>query len=130
MKQAISLFVIFLAITLTACASNVELGNIEDRLLEMGLELGETNSRIPRYRVNGWSSLDDENLLITVGVNDKYLIRLRSMCFNLSSAFFVGFTTPMNSVDRFSRLVIRGPGRGREFCDIEDIVRLYPVGGR
>lgn len=118
---------LLIAATLAACAGTGERQGIEDRLLEMGYELGEADSRIPRYRVNGWRSIDSEYLIITAGVNDNYLVKLRSPCFYLPSAFSIGFTTPMSSLDRFSSIVVRSTGRGRERCDIEDIVQLNPI---
>ena len=129
MRAAHYFLCILIVGTFAACAGSVERQNVESQLFEMGLELGEANSRVPRYRVSGWSSLDGDNLIITAGVNEKYLVRLRPPCINLPGAFSIGFTTPMNSLDRFSRIVIRSSGRGREYCDIEDVVRLYPIDG-
>ncbi|MFM1897057.1 MAG: hypothetical protein RLZZ385_2131 [Pseudomonadota bacterium] len=118
-----------IAITwLAGCASDGERPSLEQRLAEMGYEQGEGNARIPSYRVNGWTSVDDRNLIITAGVNDKYLVKLFTPCFNLPSAFYIGFTTPTGRLDRFESIIVRSPGIGREVCRIEDIVRLYPVG--
>ncbi|MBL4821275.1 MAG: hypothetical protein JKY98_09865 [Gammaproteobacteria bacterium] len=121
------LFILLVTVTLITCTSTGVRKSVAERLLEKGLELGESNSRIPRYRVNGWSSLDDRNLIITAGVNDKYLVRFHTDCFGLTSAFYIGFTTPTTGLDRFSRIIVRGPGRRKELCNIEDIVRLHPI---
>ena len=119
-------FVIVVTLLLASCATadNRTRPNLEQRLLEMGLQLGESNSHIPRYRINGWSAIDDLNLIITAGVNDKYLIRLSSPCLGLEGSFFIGFTTPMTRLGRFDRIVVRSIERGREYCRIQDIVHL------
>jgi hypothetical protein len=127
MKSAGLICNLVLVTALAACAGSTDRTSIEERLLDRDLELGEGNQRIPRYRVNSWSSIDDEYLIVTAGVRDQYLVQLRTPCFNLSSAFSIGFTTPMNQLDRFARIVVRGPGRGREYCDIQDIIRLHPI---
>lgn len=118
-----------LALLLAGCASSGEPPEIRQRLLDMGLEAGENNSRIPSYRINGWQSLDDTNLIVTAGVNDRYLVRLSMPCFGLQGAFFIGFTTPAFGLDRFDSVVVRGPGGRRELCPIDDIIRLYPIDG-
>ena len=117
-----------ISVFLSACVSDYQAPSLEESLVEMGYALGEGNNRIPRYKINGWSVVDDSNLIITTGVNDRYLIRLNFPCTNLRSAFFIGITTPSGRLDRFESIVVRGPGRIRERCGIDDIVRLYPLG--
>lgn len=113
---------------LNACASGTPRPTVDERLLAMGLERGEGNQRIPRYRINGWTAIDDYNLVITAGVNDRYLVTLRSPCFNLNNVFAIGFTTPTGGLDRFESIIVRQPGRGREYCPISDIVGLRQPG--
>ncbi|MEZ5490954.1 MAG: DUF6491 family protein [Gammaproteobacteria bacterium] len=112
---------------LTACAGDYEKPDISQRLLDMGLEMGEANSRIPRYRVNGWTSIDEYYLIITAGVNDRYLVELTTPCQGLTGAFYVGFSTPDFGLDRFDNIIVRGIDRRPEVCRIRDITRLYPI---
>lgn len=128
MKPFVHVLNLLLALSLIGCMGAIVRPDTEERLLGMGLVLGEGNSRIPSYRINGWNSLDDYNLVIMAGVNDQYLVRLQSPCFNLRSAFFIAFTTPTGRLDRFESIIVRGPGRSREICGIADIIRLHPVG--
>ncbi len=118
---------LLLGLLFTGCAGDYERPDIRDQLLDRGLEMGEANARIPRYRVNGWSSIDENYLIITAGVNDRYLIELSTPCQGLTGAFSIGFTTPNFGLDRFDRIVVRGIDRRREVCSIQDIVRLYPI---
>lgn len=127
MNRVYALLGLWISLLLTACVSDYQALSLEERLFEMGYELGEGNNRIPRYKINGWSVVDDSNLIIISGVNDRYLISLNFPCFNLRSAFLIGITTPTGRLDRFESIVVRGPGRNRERCNIDDIVRLYPL---
>jgi len=94
MKTLQLLFGLLLILIFTTCSSAVEQPSVNQRLTAMGLQLGEGNMRIPGYRINDWTRVDDRKLVITSGVNDKYLVRLHATCINLDSAFSIGFTTP------------------------------------
>jgi len=118
-----------LTLVMAGCASDYQRPDIRERLLDRGLEMGETNSRIPRYRVNGWTSIDERFLIVTAGVNDQYLVELATPCLGLTGAFYVGFSTPDFGVDRFDNIVVRGMDRRREVCPIQDITRLYEIDG-
>ena len=129
MKLLSSITGLAFSIALAGCASDYDRPDIRERLLDMGLEMGETNSRIPRYRVNGWTSIDEYHLIVTAGVNDKYLVELATPCLGLIGAFFVGFSTPDFGIDRFDNIIVRGVDRRREACPIQDITRLYQIDG-
>lgn len=108
----------------TACSSGGVRPTVEERIAAMGLTTGEGDQRIPHYQINGWSALDDQNLILTAGVNDRYLVKLQTSCMNLDGAFFLGFTTPTGSLDKFEDIVVQRAGYGREYCAIQDIIRL------
>ncbi|MCB1671367.1 MAG: DUF6491 family protein [Gammaproteobacteria bacterium] len=127
MKPMILLATLTLTMILAGCAGDYERPDIRERLLGMGLEMGESDVNIPRYRVNGWNSIDDYNLIITAGVNDRYLVELGTPCQGLRSAFYVGFTTPDFGLGRFDNILVRGMDRRPERCPITNITRLYPI---
>lgn len=79
---------------------------------------------IPRYRINSWRPLDDENIVVTAGVNDRYLVVLQSPCFDIENAFSIAFRTPMTRVDRFDRIIYRSNISGVQTCQIRNI---YPL---
>jgi len=122
------IFIIMLCLIQFSCGNTArEQISLERRLFDMGLEQGESVSRLSSYRVNGWRSIDDENLVIATGVNDDYLVTLQAPCFDLESAIFIGFTTTAGSLDRFESIVVEGPIRRREFCRIREIFKLYDI---
>lgn len=126
MERSLKKCVIGIAVlVLAGCASSSQ--TLESMLAERGLRMGENNSRIPRYQVNGWSLLDQRNLLITAGVKDQYLVQLSAPCFGLNSAFHIGFITPSGVSDRFDSILVRNIGGPPEVCDISDIVALAPI---
>ena len=118
---------LLLAVIVSSCTSSSERASVEQRLRGMGLQIGEGDSRIPRYSVNGWTLLDERNLIITSGVNDKYLVRLFSPCLGLDGAFYIGFTTPIGGLSRFDNIIVRSPMWGRERCNIQDIFHLEQI---
>lgn len=122
------LVAIALMLIVAACATPAGSEPTVDETLELqGLVRGEGNARIPSYRINGWSQIDDQHLVVTAGVNNRYLVELRGPCPELEFAFTIGFTTSgINRLDRFGDILLRGPGGRREFCPIQDIYQLYP----
>lgn len=74
---------------LAACASTITMSN-DDRTKAYAeyivTEKLESMNRITSFRYNGFSSLSDENIILSTGVNRYYLITFRSRCFNLRQA--------------------------------------------
>jgi len=116
-------------LSLTACAASSERASVEERLAELGLQrAGQDSAAIPRYRINGWTYLNDEHIVITAGVNDRYLLELQRGCFDLRSSFSIAFQTATSRVDRFGRIVYRSRIAGTQTCRILNIVELSRVG--
>lgn len=114
-------------ILLAACASNFEKLSVDQILYEKGLVKGESVDRISQFRINGWQALNEQNLILNAGVNDKYLITLRSFCLNLDHTFSIGVTSRMSSVEKFDQIIVHEMGGGREYCNIDEIHKLYPI---
>ena len=112
---------------LAACASNTERLTVDQMLQDKGLVKGESVDRISRFRVNGWETLDDQNLIIKAGVNDEYLITLRTFCLNLEDAFSIGVSNRFSSVDRFDHIIVRRSNTSPERCQIDEIFALDAV---
>lgn len=128
MRNFLHVIAILIFGALTACTgTSTEQPSIEERLAERGYLIGPGDQRLLNYTINGWSSVDDEHLIIRSSVDDEYLIELMGPCINLSSAIFVGFSSPTSRVDSFGEVLVDSPGIGRERCNIEDIHRLEDV---
>ncbi len=115
------------AIGLAACAGNVKITSVDEILTSKGLVRGEIVNRISNHQIHGWQTVNDENLIITTGVNDAYLISLQSPCYSLRSAYTIGYTSHMSSLDKFDRIVIRDIGNQQESCQIKQIQALLPA---
>lgn len=128
MKARLTVLFSLIALLLAACAGNADLRTIEERMAERGFVIGPDDQRIPRYRINSWSSVDDRYLTVRSGVNDHFLIELIQPCFGLDSAFNIGIGTPTTRLDRFGSVLVRDLGGNRvERCRIENIYRLTRV---
>ena len=119
-----------LILGLAACAApDVDRPTVDDQLLEMGLIRSEEEARIPTYRINGWNHLDDKHLIVNAGVKDRYLVELLGSCPDLDFAVSIGFTTTgVNRLDQFGNILVRRSGGGREYCPIQNIQKLMPIG--
>lgn len=112
---------------LAACATTGDKPTIDQLLQEKGLARGPSVDRISQYRINGWQALDEQNLILNAGVNDQYLITLRTFCFNLDHAFSIGVTSRMSSVEKSDQITVQASGSGREYCSIDEIYELNPL---
>ena len=122
-------FIITTLLFAAAACSTVEEPPIDEQLAELGYVISAGNERIPNIRIRGWSEINDRNLIVSAGMQDKYLIELRSNCINLQGAFSVAFSSNnrVARIDKFESLYVRGPGRRVERCNIRNIYRLIAV---
>lgn len=126
--RILNLAFVVVALSLTACAAS-ERASVEERLADMGLQrAGQDSAAIPRYRINGWSYIDEEHIVVTARVNDRYLLELQRGCFDLRNSFSIAFQTATSRVDRFGRIVYRSRIAGTQTCRILDIVALNRMG--
>jgi hypothetical protein len=112
-------------VLLTACATpQPDPERWKVRLAELGFVVAEPVQRIRNFRVNGWVDLDRSHVILEAGVNERYLVTLRTPCDGVRNAVALGFSTTAGSVTRFDQLRVRGPGNSLETCWIESIHRL------
>ncbi len=127
--RSLNFMILAIAFTLlTGCSSlTVEEITIEERMAERGYLIGPGEQRVTSYQINTWTAVDDEHLIIRSGVQDEYLLELIGPCINLSSAIFVGISSPTSRLDSFGEIVVDSPGIGRERCNIRNIYVLENV---
>jgi len=62
-------------------------------------------------RITGWSSVDQQNVILNVGASENYLVTVRSNCDGLRSAERLAFSTVIGDLTDKDKLVVRGSGR-------------------
>jgi hypothetical protein len=114
---------------LSACATSTDKAKqptLEERLGERGYALGGPVERINDYRIAGYQTLDEENLILDAGVSRYYLIALNRPCTGVTATDNIGFTTTASTLTRFDRLEFQQPGTPQT-CQIEEIRELQRV---
>lgn len=102
---------------------------IEAELAERGLRLGEHAGRLRHISISGWDRLDDQHLLLTVGVAKKYLMRLGRPCESLSDGATLQFSTTGSDVTEQDQIRVSVDGFDRGICQIGEIRKLEKVEG-
>ncbi|MFT5452986.1 MAG: hypothetical protein ACI9N9_002484 [Enterobacterales bacterium] len=93
--------VISTVLFLVGCASSLTLSNDERTKAYseyIVTEKLESVDRITSFRFNDFSSLSDENIIISTGVRRAYLITLQSRCFNLRHANMINVNNSGSSL--------------------------------
>jgi len=112
----------------SACSYTAKPPKSVDQLLsEKGVMRGETITRIPNRRINGWRAVNDSNLIVTVGVRNEYLVALERPCLGLRGAFSIGFTSRLGGLDQFESIIVQGPGRQLDRCPIAGLTQLDAI---
>jgi hypothetical protein len=113
---------------LAACAVTREDSlTLDEEVLERGYVIGEQVRRIQNYRLNGWSYLDQQHLILESGVSDRYLVSLRSPCYELRGAITIGFTNTIGNLTDRDRLIVGTRGSLNETCLIDSLHALVKL---
>lgn len=121
-------------LTLAACQSTGdsrerEMSEILEQaaLLEgLNMDMGGPARNIPGFVINGWNYVDNENLVVTGGVDEYYLVTLFEPCEELRLAVNIFFEIRgpvINANDNLIAVPMIGPGRR---CPIEEIYEITP----
>ncbi len=113
----------------TGCAQTPQTNDavsVEDRLAQRGFTIGEKVERIPNFRVNDWSYLDPEHVVVGAGPSQNFLLALMGRCQGLSTVEDVGFSTTAGSLTAMDKLVVQ-TSIGPERCPIKEIRTLNKV---
>lgn len=98
--------------------------DLNAKLGKLGYVQGDVVERVENYRIDGWNYLDDEHIVIYAGPSKRFLITSMINCPDLSSAENIGFTSTVNFVTKFDKLIVRGPGGIVRNCPITEIRML------
>ncbi|HTQ99004.1 MAG TPA: DUF6491 family protein [Candidatus Acidoferrum sp.] len=100
---------------------------VAEALDKLKLTQGEPETRLYRFRVNGFKAINQYNLVVYAGVKERYLITLMEPCIDLPFAWTVGLQSYTSMVDNFDSVIVRGPSNPRERCHIDKVYKLNPV---
>ena len=103
-------------------------GDLAAKLARQKLEQGEVVKSIANYKLDGWSYIDSRHLVIHTGPSTHYLISLLRSCPDLSSTENIAFTSTVNQLTKFDKLIVRSAGGIRQQCPIEQIYTLKKIG--
>lgn len=96
---------------LAGCASDPAIAAAERQreqqlfveLTTLGLRTSEPARRLPRHRIHGWQAVDDRNVILLLGVDERVLVRLASSCGDLDRAVALRFRTDALGTDPIDR---------------------------
>lgn len=98
--------------------------DVSAKLTELGYEPGEAVDRVDNYRVNGWNYIDNRHIVIYAGPAKRFLITTLNDCQDLSSTEHIGFTSTVNSLTKFDKLIVRSASGIMQNCPITEIRTL------
>jgi hypothetical protein len=107
----------------TKSAANTD-KNLSEKLAKQHLVQGEVVDSISNYVLDGWNYVDNNHIVIHTGPSKHYLVTLMISCHDLSSVENIAFTTTVDRLTKFDRLMVRGPGNIVQHCPIKQINAL------
>lgn len=100
---------------------------IKAELAERGLRLGERVNRVRQISISDSDRLDNQHLLLTIGVAKKYLMRLDRPCPGLSNGATIQFSTVGSDVTEQDQIRVTNSGLDRGVCQIGEIRKLEKI---
>jgi Family of unknown function (DUF6491) len=79
----------------------------------------EPVERFTTFRLDGWTPVSRDSLVVWNGPNEAYLLKVWNTCRDLQFADRIGITETARSVSRFEKVRV-----GRDSCPIEEIRRI------
>jgi hypothetical protein len=122
-----ALAVLLLAALGAGAASAANGNTLQQKLTRLGYAQGATVDKIQDYKLDGWNYLDDKHIMIYTGPSQRYLVSLMTTCQNLSTAEHIRFSTTVNQLTKFDKLVVGGPGGIKQQCPITGINKLDSI---
>jgi hypothetical protein len=117
------LILVFLCVSLAACASSGRLSSVE-RLALYRAHAGAPQGDMPfQGSLNGWNELGDSALAVWTRPGQAFLLELTGPCPDLPYAQAIGLTSRVGRVSaRLDKVLVRGPGPGPQMpCYIGSI---------
>lgn len=109
-------------------SSSANLRDLDVALDRMEVRLGEEQRSISNFTLNGFSAINESNIVVTSGTRDHYLINLTQPCFGLPYAFGLRFQSRTNNITSFDNVIVNDLTGRPETCQISKIYRLEETG--
>ena len=110
----------FAAVALLAgCASGLSRLGDDGFRLRYADYAEESVERFTAFRLDGWTPVSRNSLIVWNGPNEAYLVKVWDTCRDLQFAERVGITETARTVSRFEKVRV-----GRDSCPIEEIRRI------
>jgi len=104
---------------LAACASGLARLGDDAFPLRYSDYAGEPVERFTTFRLDGWTPVSRNSLVVWNGPNEAYLLKVWETCRDLQFADRIGVTSTTRSISKFEKVRV-----GRDSCPIEEIRRL------
>lgn len=95
-------------------------------LAQRELRMGEPVDRIMQHLISGWQRIDNQHLILTVGVSKQYLVRLYRYCRGMEHSESVQFTSVGSDLTDQDQIKVRN-SLGVDTCQIDEIRKLERV---
>lgn len=125
-RQAICHSVAFALLFGIALGANAD-DTLQAHLAKLGYRQTDAVEKVQNYRVDGWNYIDSRHIVIYAGPGQRYLIGTMGDCSDLSSAENIGFTSTVNYLTKFDKLIVRGAGGFKRNCPISEIYQLESI---
>jgi hypothetical protein len=102
------------ALVLTGCATTLK--KLQGPKLDYREYTGEPVKSFYMYKLDGWSPVSKDEVVVWSGINKAYLLKLSGYCPDLQFANAIAVTSTGNTVDKFEKVIV-----GRDKCFIQEI---------
>jgi len=104
------------AFVLTACASGLERLRGDEAQLRYVDYAGAPVDSFSSFRINGWTPVSRNQLVVWTGVNEAYLLKVWDTCQDRQYADRISITSTTRTVTKFETVQV-----GRDRCQIDEI---------
>lgn len=104
---------------LVACASGLSRLGDDGFRVRYADYAEESVERFTAFRLDGWTPVSRDSLVVWNGPNEAYLLKVWDTCRDLQFADRIGVTSTTRTISKFEKVQV-----GRDSCPIEDIRRI------
>jgi len=103
-------------LALTGCANTIARLKGADADLDYANYAGEPIGSFAMTSLDGWTVVEDKQLVVRTAFNKAYLLKLAGFCPDLKFAMAIGVSSFAGQVDKFEKVIV-----GKDHCLISEI---------